>query len=139
MLYKNKDIPKNYNRIAEISDNYIVWVKEATLSNNTSYNAYIQFFNPSFSYFFTSDYKIKEGSSYTLDYNYYTSNFGSYIDSADLNYNLSTLEVDHNYITSNETARSDAILIFLGQILCCVYILWIFKQMSRLFFRGGLY
>lgn len=139
MIYKNKDIPNNYNRIAEISDNYVVWVKESTLNNNNSYGAYIQFLNPSFSYFYTDEYKIKNGSSYTLDYNYYTSNFGSYIDSADLNYSLTTLEVDDNYISSEDVARADCIAIYFGQILCIVSILWVFKQMSRLFFRGGLY
>lgn len=139
MIYKNENIPNNYNRIAEISDNYIVWVKEATLNSGTSYNAYVQYLNPSFQYYFTSNYKIKKGDNYNIDYNYSTTNFGSYIDNADINYSLTTQSIDNDYISSEDTMRNDYINIFLGQILCCVCILWVFKQMSRLFFRGGLY
>lgn len=138
MIYKNNEIPNNYNMIAEINDNFIVWVKEPILNSGINYNAYIQYFNPSFSYFFTDNYKIKNGTSYSLNYNYNTTNFGSYLDNAELEYSLNTLHVDDDYITYKETARVDAINIFFGQILCCVCVLWVFKNLSRLFFRGGL-
>ena len=43
MIYKNSEIPSNFNKIAEISDNYIVWVRENRLQSNNSYEAYIQY------------------------------------------------------------------------------------------------
>lgn len=138
MIYKNKEIPNTFNKIAEISDNYIVWVEESNLINNRSYDAYVQFINPSFSYYFTDSYYIKNGTSYELDYNYINGTYTTYLDSANVNYSLNTMLVDDDYISFDETSRADTIPIFIGQIFCCICILWVFKQLSRLFFRGGL-
>lgn len=138
MFYKNEDIPANFNKVAEISDNYIVWVRESTLNDNTSYNAYIQFLNPSFSYLYTEDYKIRSGSEYQYNAHYTNNGMYSYIDYYDTDFSLSTMQVDDDLISTEDTSRSDCITIFGGQILCCICILWVFKQMSRLFFRGGL-
>lgn len=138
MIYKNNEIPLNFNKIAEYSDNYVVWVRESILNSGSSYNAYIQYFNPSFYYIYTDDYKIKQGTSYSIDYNYVNANWGSYMDNADISYSLNTIEVNEEDITYLESNRADIINVFLGQFLCCVCVLWIFKQLSRLFFRGGL-
>ena len=70
MIYKNSDIPSSYNKIAEIGDNYIVWVRESTLNSGTSYQAYIQYLSPSFSYFFTDNYNIKVGTDYQYNAHY---------------------------------------------------------------------
>lgn len=138
MIYKNSDIPSTYNRIAEISDNYIVWVHETTLQSNRSYHAYIQYFCPSFYYYYTDDYRIKDGDNYTLNANYINNGVYSYIDNYDVSYTLSTQEIGNEFISTSDSARYDYITIFTGQLLCVVCTLWLFKQLSRLFFKGGL-
>lgn len=138
MIYRNIDIPSNFNKVAEISDNYIVWVREITLRSDTKYEAYIQYYCPSFYYYYTDDYKIKNGDNYIYNANYVNNGVYSYIDNYDVEYTLATQEIDDEYISSNDTARYDYITIFIGQLLCVVCILWVFKQLSRLFFKGGL-
>lgn len=46
-MYKNNDIPTEYSNLAEISDNYLIWVRESTLQSGRKYSAYVQFLNPS--------------------------------------------------------------------------------------------
>lgn len=139
MIYKNSTIPSNFNKIAEISDNYIVYVKESTLHNGINYEAYIQYINPSTYVLYINDYKIRNGDYYSYDINYLNNGLYNYIDSIDCNYTLSTYTVDSNLISYENSNRGDIVMIFLGQILCCICVLWVFKQLSRLFFRGGLW
>lgn len=47
MLFRNNDIPAEYNKLAEISDNYLVWVRESKLQAGSTYSAYVQFIYPS--------------------------------------------------------------------------------------------
>lgn len=139
MIFRSDDIPLNYNKIAELSDNYIVWVREDNLNNDREYNAYIQYFKPCFSYVFIEDYKIKNGTEYNYIPNYVNNGVYSYIDNYDVEYNLNTYEVDDSYFSNNLNYSVDCVPIFFSQILCVVCILWVFKQFSRLFFKGGLY
>lgn len=139
MIYKNPDIPDTYNKIAEISDNFIVWVKETKLNNNTNYDAYIQYMTPSFCYFFTDNYKIKLGTEYSYDVNYMNNGMYSYIDSYDASFSLSTLVPDADDITDNDFDRADFPTIFVCQFIVVLMFLWTFKQLSRLFVKGGLW
>lgn len=138
MFYKSSEIPTNFNRIAEISDNYIVFVKENNLMSNTNYEAYIQFINPSFICLFTENYKIKSGTSYSYNVNYINNGMYSYIDSIDSEFNLNTMQVDSDLFSELDSSRGDYINIFLGQILVCICILWVAKQLTRLVYKGGL-
>lgn len=138
MIYKDLSIPAEFNKIAEISDNYIVFVRESNLVSTQAYNAYIQFINPSFGVLYISNYTISNGNC-DIIYNYRNDGFYNYIESADVTYTKSTMQYDLDNFTSNDTAKNDYITIFVGQFLVCVCILWVFKQMSRLFFRGGLW
>lgn len=117
MIFKNDDIPSTFNKIAEIGDNYIVWVRENSLQSGNSYQAYIQYFSPSFAYFFTDDYKIKQGDNYVYDCHYTNNGMYSYVDYYDLNYSLSTLEIDSSEITNNDYNRSDFTQIFICGII----------------------
>lgn len=137
MLYRDSSIPDEFNKIAEISDNYIVFVKENTLISTQAYNAYIQFINPSFGVLYIENYTISEGNC-DIIYNYTNDGLYNYIESADVTYIKTTMQYDDDNFSINDTARADDITIFFGQFLCCVCIIWVFKQMSRLFFRGGL-
>lgn len=137
MIYRNNEIPSAYNKIAEFSDNYVVWVKDSKLNSGVSYDAYIQFFSPSFSYFFTDDYRIKYGDSYTYIANYTNVGGFSYITDYTSEYSLITLDPG-NDVTSEEFNRADMPIIFICQVVMCVIFLWVFKQLSRIFYRGGL-
>lgn len=138
MFFKSSEIPNNFNRIAEISDNYIVFVKENNLMSNTNYEAYIQFINPSFICLFTENYKIKSGTSYSYNVNYINNGMYSFIDSIDSEFNLNTIQVDSDLFSELDSSRGDYINIFLGQILVCICILWVAKQLTRLVYKGGL-
>lgn len=122
MIYKNSEIPSNFNKIAEISDNYIVWVRENRLQSNNSYEAYIQYYYPSFSYLYTDDYKIKTGSNYVLDANYINNGMYSYIDSYDLNYYLDTITTSSGDVETSDYFRTDYPMIFCcGMILVLIF------------------
>lgn len=138
MIFKNSEIPNNFNKIAEISDNYIVWVSSSSLSNNIDYDAYIQFINPSFGLIFVENYRINKGTNYNITPNYINNGLYNYIADYDIDYSLTALEVDENFVSFDNTSRADYINIFIGQFFVVFCILWIFKQLSRLFSKGGL-
>lgn len=138
MIYKDSSIPSNFNKIAEISNNFIVWVKESTLNSGQNYDAYYQYINPSTYVLYTENYKIKNGTTYVYNAHYTTNNMYSYLDYYTTDFSLSTLVPDDDYISDSLHDRADIVTIFLGQILCCVCILWVFHNLSRLFFKGGL-
>lgn len=135
MIFRDSSIPAVYNKIAEFGDNYIVLVKENILNSGSSYDAYVQYFSPSTYYVHITDYKITSGTSYSFDYN--TNGMG-YVIGANYSFSLDTYAVDNDTFSSELEDRADIVSIFFGQFLCVVCILWIFKQLSRLFFKGGL-
>ena len=138
MIYRNSEIDSNYDKIAEISDNYIVWVREARLESGRDYNAYIQFFEPSFSYYFTSDYKIKNGDSISIIPHYNNNGMYSYIDYYEYTQTLDTQQlVSGEDFTTNEYNRSDFIPILIGQVIIVIAFIWVLKNISRLWFKGG--
>lgn len=138
-FYRSNDIPQGYNKLAEISDNYLVWVRESKLNSGTSYNAYIQFLTPSFAYFFTDDYKIKTGSDYRYNAHYNSNNMYSYLDYYDCEYSLTTLEVASEDISTSDYDRADMPQIFVCQFLCCFFFVWILNQLSKLVKKGGVF
>lgn len=138
-FYRSNDIPQGYNKIAEISDNYIVWVRENTLVSGTSYNAYIQFLSPSFAWLFTNNYKIKAGTDYRYDAHYNNSSMYSYLDYYTTSYSLSTIAVSEEDISTNDYDRADMPSIFICQFLCCVFFVWILNQLSKLVKKGGVF
>lgn len=137
-MFINNDIPQGYNKLAEISDNYLVWVRESKLVSGTKYSAYIQYLKPSWLLVFTDDYMIKTGTKYSFDYNYSANGYGSYITSADYSYELQTMEPDTSSWSSDIHYRADFPEIFICGFIICVIFYWVFKNLSRLFFKGGL-
>lgn len=122
MIYRSDDIPSNFNKIAEISDNYIIWVRENVLQSGNSYEAYIQYLSPSFSFFYTDDYKIKDGTDYLYNAHYINNGVYSYIDYYDQEFSLTTLEVSSDQIESSDYVRSDFPQIFIcGMILVGIF------------------
>lgn len=137
MIYRDSHIPQEYNHIAEINDSYVVYVRESTLQNGSTYNAYYQFWEPSFVYLFTNNYKIKTGTNYGLTYNYTSNGMSSYLNSATVNYSLTTLPVDSDLITNNDFDRADMPKIFICQFLCVLIFVFILNQLSKLVKKGG--
>lgn len=137
MIFKNNDIPEGYNKLAEISDNYLVWVRESTLQSGTNYSAYIQYINPSPWLLFIDDYKITNGTNYTLYANYISNGMYNYLDSYDVSFSRSTMVVDDDYITDTVYDRGDAPLIFVCQFLCIIAFVWIVNQLTKLCYKGG--
>lgn len=136
MIYKDESIPDNYNRIAEVSDNYIVFVKESVLYNGSDYKAYYQYIKPSTYIFYTENYRITKFDAYEESFDSYNNGVFSTLDSSIASFQLHTMTSED--FSSDDKYRADIIDIFFGQILCCIVILWIFKQLSRLVYRGGL-
>lgn len=137
-MYKNNEIPSNFNKIAEISDNFVVWVKDTTLVNNRDYEAYIQYITPSTWLLHTTNYRIKNGTSYTYDANYINNGMYNYLDSYDLKYSLNTITIDDDYINDSDYNRGDFLPIFIVQFIIVVIFVWVFGHLSRIFFKGGL-
>lgn len=137
MIYKSNDIPEGYNKIAEISDNYLVWVRESTLQSGTSYSAYYQFINPSISVIFTNNYRISSGTNYTLDANYVSNGMYNYLDSYDVSFSRTCLTVDSDYISNDDFDRGDMPLIFMCQFICCIFFVWMLNQLSKLIKKDG--
>lgn len=138
MIYRNNEIPSNYNKVAEISDNYIVWVKESRLQNDIDYDAYIQFFNPSFSYVHIGDYKIQKGDSFSIIPHYTNNGVYNYIDYYEYDFSLGTYELaSGDDFTYNEYNRSDFIPIFIGQFIVVIIFVWILNKISLLWKKGG--
>lgn len=138
MIFRDSQIPEEFNHLAQTSDNYLVWVRETKLSSGTNYNAYIQYLTPSWLVVFTDKYKIRDGTSYSFDYNYVTGSYGgSYIDSADYRFALDTIPVSTDNFTDDLHYRADFPQIFgCGFILCFVF-WWVFHNLSKLFLKGG--
>lgn len=136
-MYKNNDIPEEYNNLAEFSDNYLVWVRESKLISGTSYNAYIQYLIPSTYLVFTNNYKIKNGDKYTFDANYINNGMYNYLDSYDVNFELTTLQVDNDTFNDFNNDRADYPLIFIAQFCTAIIIVWILNQLTKLVRKGG--
>ena len=72
-MFVSSSIPVEYSNIAEISDNYVVLVREQQLVSGRKYDAYYQFFEPSVLVLHVEDYQIKLGNLNKLDIDYNTS------------------------------------------------------------------
>lgn len=125
-MFKSSDIPSSYNRIAEVGDNYVVWVSQNKLNSGTSYIAYYQFFTPSFYVMKVDNYYIKDGSEYSVSA------------SGDYDYSFVTMIPDDDYWGDTQYDRADFPQIFVCGFIILIGFIWVFKQLSRLFFKGGL-
>ncbi len=138
-MFKDSKIPSNFDKIADFGDNYVVFVKQDILTNDSDYEAYIQYFKPSFYVLHTYDYRITQGDAISFDYNYVNNGYGGqYIDSATYNMQKHTLMYESGDFDTNEYSRADFCDWFPCQLLVVIVWLWFFKQLSRLFFKGGL-
>lgn len=137
MIYRSDDIPQEYNKLAEISDNYLVWVRESTLKSGTNYSAYIQFLRPSVSSLLIDNYKITTGTSYTLDANYETNGMYNYLDSYDVSFSRSTMVVDTDELSNNDYDRADSPEIFICQLFCVFCFVWILNQLTKIVRKDG--
>lgn len=136
-MFVDISIPNNFNRIAEISDNYIVLVKENKLNSGTSYEAYYQFYSPSTEVVHVTNYKITNGDAYTYNYHYTNNQYYSYIDYMDLEFSKTTLTLDNR--TSDLFDRHDYWSIGLTVALLLSLFIIIANLASSLIHRGGIF
>ena len=136
-MFVSSDIPNNFNRVAEISDNYIVLVRENKLVNNTNYQAYYQFFSPSTEIVYTDRYRITTGDTYSYDYNYNSNQYYSYIDSMDLNFSKETFTLDN--VSNDLFDRHDywSIGLMVALFLCLTIL--ITNLATSLVHKGGIF
>lgn len=136
-MYIDENIPSNYNRIAEISDNYIILVRENVLNSNNTYNAYIQYFNPSTQVIFINDYRIKYGDTYSIDYSYTSNQWGNFLNTGDLVYSLHTNEI--NNIQSDFFSRPDCANFLFTATLIIIFLLFCMNAVTSLVEKGGVF
>lgn len=134
MFYKNDEIPSNYNKIADFSDNYIVWCRESVLNSGVDYDVYIQFFTPSFGLLHIDNYRITKGTEYSLLYNYSTYGFTS----ADCDFSFRSYVPDNNEIIDNDYLRSDYTNIFICGFIAVFFFYFVFHKLSYLYRKGGI-
>lgn len=130
-------IPENYNRIAEISDNYIILVRENVLNNNNSYDAYIQFFSPSTEVVHLNNYRITKYNNITYNYIYNNNQFYNYIDYVTTEFSLNTILLEDR--NSELFNRHDywSIGLMVALLLCLVIL--IVNLATSIVHRGGIF
>lgn len=136
-MFIDENIPSSYNRIAEISDNYIVLVRENKLNDNTDYDAYIQFFSPSTEVLHITNYRITNGDSYTYDYHYTNNQYYSYIDYMTLDFSKNTYALGNT--STSFFDRHDFWSIGLVVALLLALVILIVNLATSLVHRGGIF
>lgn len=136
-MYVDENIPSNFNKIAEISDNYIILVKESSLNNNSSYEAYVQFFSPSTQVIHLTNYKISTGDDYSYDYHYTNNQYYSYIDYVDVDFTKHTYTLDQTSTDFWDRPDYWSIGCVVFFLMCLVIV--IVNLASSLITKGGLF
>lgn len=136
-MFHNNDIPEGYNKIAEISDNYVVWTNESKLESGRNYTVYYEYLQPSWLVVPIDNYQIKSGTEYTYVAHYNNSGMYSYLDYYDVDYSLTTMSPDSDILTDNDFDRADMPLIFICQFILVFCFVWIINQLSKLIHKGG--
>lgn len=134
LVFVSDSIPGEFNRIAEVSDNYVVLVQEQQLVSGRQYDAYYQFFNPSLQVLYVNDYELKSGIIKNIDFDYNSS--GEIIDNS-FNYELNTMILDDR--SSNLEDRPDYPVILWSQFLLLFVFVWVLNQTSKLYKKGGVF
>ena len=137
-MYISSDIPSNFNKVYELSDNYIVLGTSSNLSSDVNYEVYIQYFLPSIYVVHLTDYKIKleNANDFSLNYNYYQMG-GVY--SADGVFSQTACQIDRSLCSDSQFDRGDFTLIFICQFLICVWFVWLLNQLTKLVHKGGIF
>ena len=139
MYYRNNaQIPQEFNKIADISDNYIVWVEQSKLYSDRTYEAYIQYMKPNFYILHIENYTINKGSNYKIIPNYTNNGMYSYIEDYNLTYELETsLQTSGEDYTSKIDYLPDYNEINISIFCLMVAIVWVFNNISKLWSKGG--
>lgn len=136
-MFIDASIPNEFNKVAEISDNYIVLVKVNVLNSGTNYEAYYQFFNPSTEVIHTNNYKITQGDNYQYNYYYTNNDYFSYIDYTKLEFSKNTFELTNT--SSDLWERHDYWSIGLTVALLLSLTILITNLATSLVHRGGIF
>lgn len=133
-MFVSDTIPVEYDKIAEISDNYIVLVREAQLVSGRDYDAYYQFLQPSVFVLHVEDYRIKLGN---LNENEYSYNSSGEVLSSEISstLNCNTLETRENGFYD----RFDSPYILFHQFFIVFLFVWVLNQISKLVKKGGVF
>lgn len=137
-MFRNNDIPEEYNKIAEISDNYVIWVASSNLTSGTTYTAYVQYFSPSWLVIPIDNYKISSGTTYTLEAHYNNSGMYSYLDYYDVDFSRTAFTSSDLSFSDSDESRADFPAIFGCQVFFVVLFIWVFHHISLLFKKDGI-
>lgn len=135
-MFISEEIPTNFNKVAELHDNYVILVKEDVLTSGRTYEAYIQFFNPSTTYEHLTNYRISDGNDIKYNYHYTNNQYYSYIDYMQVAYTKNTYEITRD---TDLWARFDvsSVALIVGLLLALVII--IVNLATSLVHRGGIF
>ena len=133
-MFVSDSIPEEYNRLAEVSDNYVVLVREQQLTSGRQYDAYYQFYQPSVQILHVDDYELKTGIIKSIDFDYDSS--GEIIDNS-FNYEFNTMVLDER--SSDLEDRPDYPLILWTQFLLLFIFVWVLNQTSKFYKKGGVF
>ena len=136
-MYIDNSIPSAYDRIAELTDNYVVLVREQTLYNSHTYDAYVQYFNPSVLVVHLDRYVITKGNQINYSYNYINNGLYTYVESVDENFSLSTSSLSD--ISNDYWDRYDLPQILFCQFLFVFLFVWVLNQLSKFVKKGGVF
>lgn len=131
-MYIDSSIDSSYKYIAELTNNYVILTKNRVLESNDSYDAVLQFFNPSTDFEYISNYKPKLENAASLEYTYLTNNF----DELGYYYTQNCIEIETD---SDFFSRPDYANIIIGVTSICVFASVIINCVTSLVVKGGLF
>lgn len=136
-MYVDESIPSNFNRIAEVHDNYIVLVTQSVLTSDHNYEAYYQYISPSTCVIHVTDYRIQHGDDVVIDYNYNNNQYYNFLDNGEVTYTLHTMELED--ARSDFWSRADVFSIFGTCVIILCFILWLINAVTSLVEKGGVF
>ena len=137
-MYICEDIPVAYKYIAEINENHVILVNTNVIDSSHTYNAYIQFFNPSSDFQQISNYKPKfeNATNITTYYDYVNNGYYNIYESARYDFNQRCYEVTRNY---DFFSRPDYANIIYGVTSIVLLSAIVVNCVTSLVIKGGLF
>lgn len=135
-MYIDSNIDSSFKYIAEIHENYVILVKVSYLDSNNTYDAVIQFFNPSSDYYIIHNYKPKFENATAIDYDFYYNSGSPYLYNSLCNFSQNCYQVDTD---SDFFSRPDYMNIIIGVSSIVIFTSIILNCVTSLVIKGGLF
>lgn len=140
-MFIDPSIPKDYNYIVELNDNYIMLSNNRILRKGADYTVYIQFFSPSTEVVKLTNYRLTLDHADDIDWNYFcrTYNDITTLDSSELIYQRTCSTLDSDYISTELFDRHDYWSIGVTVALFLCLFITIVNLATSLIHRGGIF